>query len=132
MSSKTALAVVQRVLAALDAGDWAEIGRHPGLHETHAYFPALRAAFPDLRHVVESRWLDAEGATVTCIAHIEGTHLAPYMGIPAAGKRVRFMVLLIDRVEGERIVEHWALSDFLSLFAQIGAVVAPGAPKQAP
>jgi predicted ester cyclase len=128
MDAEATRATVHRVLAALDAADWAALEEHPGLYETRQYFPLLKAAFPDLRHHVEAEWVDATGDTISCVASAEATHRGPYLGIPASGQCVRFMVLLIARVAEGRIIQYWALPDFLSLVQQIGAAVAPASP----
>jgi predicted ester cyclase len=96
-----------------DQGDWTILDRHPGLHETRQHLPHLYAAFPDLHHTIETELV--EGELIGCVATLRGTHRGPFMGMAPTGKQVSFMLLLIDR-----IVEHWAIPDFLSLFQQLG------------
>ena len=44
------------------------------------------------------------------------------MGVPATGNRVEFEAIDIVRFENGKGVEHWAVSDAMSLMAQIGAI----------
>lgn len=50
------------------------------------------------------------------------THSGEYEGRPATGTRTDIEVMDLFRVEGDRLVEHWALMDNLNLLKQIGAV----------
>lgn len=132
MDADTMRATLRGVLDLMEAGDWDTLRKHPGLYETLEHFPRLKAGFPDLRHTIESTWIDEAGDTISCVATIEGTHLGPYVGVPPTGRRVRFMVLLIDRIEDGRIVQHWGLPAFMNLFQQIGAVVGPASSVTTP
>jgi len=44
------------------------------------------------------------------------------MGIPATGKEATISVMLIYRIAGGKIVEHWMNADSLGLLQQLGAV----------
>jgi predicted ester cyclase len=57
---------------------------------------------------------------------MEGTHQAPFQGIPATGKHVHIEAIAIFRVEHEKITEIWLNADFLGLFQQLGVVPLPG------
>lgn len=95
---------------------------------TQAEFASLGTevynAFPDGRHVfVEAI---AHKDKVTTCGTFTGTHLDTFQGIPATGKTVSFSVMHIDRVHHSKIVEHWGLSDSLSLVQQLGMKLVPG------
>ena len=62
---------------------------------------------------------------------VQATHQGPYMGIAPTGREVRFMLLWIERIVDGKVIQHWALPDFLSLFRQVGATIGP-APATAP
>jgi len=64
----------------------------------------------------------AEGDRVLVHLRQVATHSGPYQGKPATGARTDIEVMDLFRVEGDRLVEHWALMDNLSLLKQIGAV----------
>jgi len=123
MPAETPKQVLRQVIAAMDQGDWTIFDTHPGLYETRQHFPHLHAAFPDLRHTIETEL--AEGNLVACVATVRGTHQGPFMGIAPTGKQVSFMVLWIDRVVDGTLVQHWAIPDFLNLFQQLGATIQP-------
>ena len=53
------------------------------------------------------------------------------MGMPPTGKRVTVDVMDLCRFSGGKIVEHWGLTDNLSMMQQLGAIPAPGEAAQA-
>ena len=55
-----------------------------------------------------------------------GTHLGPFMGIPATGKPVELTGMTIERIAGGKRLEGWGVPDMLGLMRQLG--VGPGAP----
>ena len=67
----------------------------------------------------------AEGDLVAGYETWHGTHTGEFFGIPASGKPVTFKVNDIVRVANGKIVEHWAVTDNLSLMQQIGAIPEP-------
>jgi steroid delta-isomerase-like uncharacterized protein len=83
-----------------------------------------RSAFPDVRSTIED--LVAEGDKVVVRWSATGTHRGELMGIPATGKRVTVTGIVIDRIAGGKIVEHWESFDQLSMMQQLGVVPAPG------
>jgi len=119
VTAETNGVVVRRVLAALDQGDWTMFDEHPGLHETRQHLPLFRAAFPDMRHTIETEF--SAGEMIACVMNVRGTHHGVFMGISPTGKPMSIMLLWINRIVDGRIVEHWAVPDFLSLFQQLGA-----------
>ena len=123
MSTLTPHQVVQQVIAAFDQGDWTIFESHSGLAETSQHLPHMRAAFPDMRHTIEAEL--GEGEYIACVMNVQATHQGTFMGIPATGREVRFMLLWIERVVNGKVLQHWALPDFLSIFRQIGATIQP-------
>ena len=123
MSTPTLHEVVRQIITAFDQGDWTVFDSHPGLSETSQHVPHLRAAFPDMHHTIEAELSDGE--FIACVMTVHATHEGLYMGIAPTGRKVRFMLLWIERVVGGKVIQHWALPDFLSLFRQIGATIQP-------
>lgn len=121
MSAATPQQVLRQVISAFDQNDWSIFDQHPGLYETREHLPALYAAFPDLHHTIETELVD--GDQIGCVATVRGTHRGHYMGFAPTGRQVSVMLLLIERIEDGRIVQHYALPDFLSLFQQLGATI---------
>ena len=124
MNNEQNKTIMRQVMQALDHGDWATIEQHPGLYETREHFPHLLAAFPDMQTTIEQEVV--AGELITTVVTVRATHQQTFMGIPATGKQVSFMVIGLDRIVDGKIVEHWALPDFFSLLGQIGGVVQSG------
>lgn len=123
MSTPTPQQVVRQIITAFDQGDWTIFDSHPGLFETRHHLPHMRAAFPDMQHIIEAEL--SEGEFIACVMIVHATHQGPYMGIAPTGREVRFMLLWIERIVDGKVIQHWALPDFLSIFRQIGATIQP-------
>lgn len=78
-----------------------------GLEGVRSYYIELMRALPDLKIEVIHRHVAAESLIVEVI--ISGTHLGPWRGLPATGRRIQFPLCGIytfdadDRLAGERI-----------------------------
>jgi predicted ester cyclase len=93
----------------------------PGLESGKAAHQRAVAASPDYQ--VETEDLIAEGDKVVERWRASGTHTgAPFMGVPASGKRFSGTGISIYRIADDKIVEHWAEADFLGLAQQLGAL----------
>jgi steroid delta-isomerase-like uncharacterized protein len=92
-------------------------GQAPGLEGYRQRFVALRAAFPDVRIVIDD--LLAEGDRVMARVSIEGTHLGPFLGQPPSGRIARMAAINVYRVANGRIVERWGVQDLYGLLRQI-------------
>ena|SRR5690348_10892848 len=123
MAERTTLDTFHQMLADLERDDWAALAQHPGLGETREHFPHVHAAFPDLRHTIESEFVNGE--MLAAVVYLEGTHLGPYWGLAPTGKKVRYRILFIDQIVDGKVVLHHAAPDFLGLFAQLGAPLRP-------
>ncbi len=123
MSATTPQATIRQLATILEQGDWAALETHPGMDETRQHFPAMLGAFPDLHHTQELEMV--AGEMIATVTTARGTHRAEFLGIPATGKPVHFMVLSIDRVVDGKIVQHWALPDWMGLIHQLGATIQP-------
>ena len=91
--------------ARYDDEPWSD--RRAGRDGVRAYYSELLRALPDLEIAVERRHLASEAVVLEVI--IRGTHLGPWRGLPATGRRVEFPLCGIfsfgadDRLAGERI-----------------------------
>jgi len=96
----------------------------PGSPQGHEGFKdfvrRINAGFPDLECHVED--MTADDDKVWARARLTGTHQGEFMGVPATGSRVEFQVIDIARFENGKGVEHWGVSDAMSLMMQIGAI----------
>ena len=87
------------------------------------FYGWLRAAFPDLRYIVDD--LIVQGDKVVVRWHWSATHRGPFRGIAPTGKHVGIGGIAIYRVVGDKLVQRWVEADLLGLFRTLGADVAP-------
>jgi predicted ester cyclase len=87
------------------------------------FFQTWRRGFPDGRVTLDL--VIAEGDLVTAYETWTGIHAGEFMGIPASGKSVKFQAVDIIRVVDGEFVEHWGISDTMSLMQQLGVIPPP-------
>ena len=80
----------------------------------------LLTAFPDASHTIEDQI--AEGDKVVTRMTVRGTFVGEYLGIPPNGKQITVEGIMIHRIAGGQLVEHWAVADNLRLFQQLGVI----------
>jgi predicted ester cyclase len=100
---------------------------HPDVHDPPSFGAALGglvAAFPDLR--IEIAELSAAGDTVAFRWLGRGTHSGPLAGLAPTGRAVEFEGLIVDHLQGGKVVRRWEQYDRLGLLQQLGAVPGPG------
>lgn len=95
-------------------------GSPPGREGFKDFVRRMKGGFPDLECRIED--MTADGDKVWARARLTGTHQGEFMGVPPTGNRVEFDVIDIGRFENGKAVEHWGVSDAMSLMMQIGAV----------
>jgi steroid delta-isomerase-like uncharacterized protein len=83
----------------------------------------LRSAFPDFKATIDD--MIAEGDKVVVRMTWTGTQQGEFMGMPPSGKPMSIGVIDIFRMEKDKLVEHWGLSDTMSMMEQLGAMPAP-------
>lgn len=95
-------------------------GDHYGPEGVRIDIAGFRSAFPDLKLELDDV-IDCHDRVVYRFT-AAGTHEAPFMGIPATGKRVRVSGIGIDRYVNGKTVERWVQYDSLGLLQQIGVL----------
>lgn len=85
----------------------------------------MNGAFPDV--VVTEEDLIASGDKVVERSSAVATHKGPMMGAAPTNRKVNWSEIHIYRIEGGKIVEHWAEVAMLELLQQLGVVPQPGA-----
>jgi predicted ester cyclase len=138
MSAEENKAVIRRYMTAVDAGDVNcldeflapnFVSHNPfvaGVPPTRdggkeAFLLFVRAT-PGY-HTVDD--LIAEGDKVAARITGYGTHEAELLGIPATHKAITMSGIVIWRLAGGKIVEHWAQVDLFGLLQQLGVVSTP-------
>jgi predicted ester cyclase len=141
MSSEENKALIRRYLQAIDdneTSDWSILDEFIA-EDFVAHNPPLpgvsldregmkqaaeifRVATPG-RH--EVRMQVAEGDLV--VTHILGLgrHAGELFGIPASNKDVETEGIAIHRIQDERIVEYWSVTDVARVLQQVGALPGP-------
>lgn len=69
----------------------------------------------------------AEGDRLVVRWRNRGTHVEPFLGLPASGKSFDMAGIDIYRVADGRIAEHWHVVDQLAMLIQTGVIPAPAA-----
>ncbi|MFT4562222.1 MAG: steroid delta-isomerase-like uncharacterized protein [Gammaproteobacteria bacterium] len=96
-----------------------------GLEGARKLAAAVRIGFPDYREHIDEL-IDA-GENIIVRLTIRGTHTGPLADLPATGKAVEFKDVTICRVNNGKIAEQRGLTDYLSLYTQLGLVQLPTA-----
>jgi steroid delta-isomerase-like uncharacterized protein len=98
-------------------------GMPGGLEGVRMFFSMQLATFPDMHGTILDQL--ADGDKVVHRVSVEATHMGPFMGIPATGRRVKFTLIDIIRYADGKMVEHWGEVDNLGLLQQLGLVPPP-------
>jgi steroid delta-isomerase-like uncharacterized protein len=94
----------------------------PGAEGLKEAILRFRNAFPDLHTKAED--ILADGDKVVGRFTVTGTQKGEFMGMPASGKKFTYEEIAIVRFRNGKIVEHWAVTDILSMMAQLGMIAA--------
>lgn len=81
---------------------------------------AIRQGFPDLTYIIE-RMIVAEDHVAVHVT-MTGTHTGGFFGIPATGKIINVNQMQIERIVEGKMVEHWRVTDDLSMMRQLGQI----------
>jgi steroid delta-isomerase-like uncharacterized protein len=74
--------------------------------------------FSDLSNEIED--LIATDDRVVVRYRFSGTHDGPVMDVPATGRHVETVGMVIFRIEDGQLVEEWAMDDIFGLLEQLG------------
>lgn len=83
---------------------------------------AFYLAFTNGQHTFDE--VIVEGDKVVTCGTFTATHLGDFQGLPPTGKQIKLSIMHIDRIENDKIVEHWGQGDALGLM-QLGIVFLP-------
>jgi predicted ester cyclase len=89
-----------------------------------AHIQTAEEAFPLYR--LDAEEILAEGDLVSVRGWVRGVHRGPFMGVPPTGKTVEFSIFITYRIAVGKIVEHWMLTDNITVMQQIGMMPSPG------
>ena len=94
-----------------------------GLEGIKKLAEAQRTAFPDYRESIEELY-DA-GGDIIVVLTIRGTNTGPMEGMEPTGKQVEFRDVTICRVEDGKIIKQSGLSDYFTVYKQLGLIELP-------
>jgi predicted ester cyclase len=80
-----------------------------GVESFKARAGAVRAAFADIHIVVDD--LIVDGDAIAWRWALTGTHVGPFAGLAPTGRRATLRGVNFQRLEGDRVAEHWTLVD---------------------
>jgi len=94
--------------------------RGAGSEGVKALAASVRVGLPDYRE--EIKLLIDGGEYLVVELLIEGTHTGPLSGMEPTGKAVVFRDVTILKLRDGKIVEQRGLSDYLTMFQQLGVI----------
>ena len=92
----------------------------PGPEGLKPIVAGIRNAFPDLKYVIENMVVSGEQVAVHTTMH--GTHTGDFFGLAPTGKSIKVSQMQIERIENNKIVEHWRVTDDISMLRQLGQI----------
>ncbi len=114
----------------LFAPDFVDHEVFPGVTPDRAgvrqFVEQFRTAFPDTRWTVED--LLTDGDRMAARVRIRGTHRGTFLDIPATGRQIDFTTMDFIRFAGDRVVEHWGVTDTMTLMQQLGTIPEDASP----
>jgi predicted ester cyclase len=93
-----------------------------GIAGVEAFVQMFRTGFPDLRATVEDAFENDDRTAAR--VRFTGTHQGEFMGVQPTGKPIDIECIDIVRIVDGKCVEHWGVTDNLTLMQQIGAIPA--------
>jgi predicted ester cyclase len=125
MATETTRQFIERYMEALSGSDKSPelVAQFVTDESLIRHIDEFEQAFPGYDLKVEE--LVAEGDMVSLRAVFSGIHQGEFQGIAATGREVSLPVMLMYRIEGNKIAQFWMSADSLSLLQQLGAVPLP-------
>lgn len=79
-------------------------------------------AFPDLH--LDVRSITGEGDRVVLRITVTATHRTPYLGVQPTGEKLTWHIVEELRFDGDKVIEHWDVMNYLPMLKQLGKVSA--------
>jgi steroid delta-isomerase-like uncharacterized protein len=100
-------------------------GQQQGREGLKAVLHSMLTAFPDMHWHVDE--MVAEGDKVVTRFHWNGTHRDTFLGIPATGRSVTVLGVVIDLLDSGKMAESRILMNTLGMMQQLGVIPPPPA-----
>lgn len=72
----------------------------------------LRTAIPNLS-IVDVKFLAQDEGIIVWQRTLSGTHKVKMQGIPASGKKLKWVDMVVTHFDGEKIAEEWVVSELM-------------------
>lgn len=92
----------------------------PGPEGLKPIIEGIRKAFPDLKYVIENMVISDNQVAVHTTMH--GTHTGDFFGMAPTNKTIKVSQMQIERIANNKIIEHWRVTDELTLLKQLGQI----------
>lgn len=92
----------------------------PGPNGLKPIVSAIRTAFPDLKYVIKNMVVAEDYVAIHVL--MTGTHTGDFFGIAPTGNKIEVFQMQIERFKDGKMVEHWRVTDDLSLMKQLGEI----------
>lgn len=90
----------------------------PGPEGLKPIIAGIRIAFPDLNYVIKNMVVSDSQVAVHTSMH--GTHTGELFGLAPTHKVINVNQMQIERIANNKIVEHWRVTDDLTMLKQLG------------
>ncbi|MCF6252136.1 MAG: ester cyclase [Methylococcaceae bacterium] len=80
----------------------------------------IRKGFPDLKYIIEKVIVTDDYVAAYVI--ITGTHTGDFFGVLPTGKKIKVYQMQFERIANGKMIEHWCVTDDLSLMKQLGQI----------
>jgi steroid delta-isomerase-like uncharacterized protein len=94
-----------------------------GAHNFRPFYQNFRSAFPGLTVHVEQ--VVTQGTKAVGYLRVTGTHRGAGLDIPATGRPIEIYGFAMCEIADERVITAWNCFDFLGMYRQLGADLAP-------
>jgi predicted ester cyclase len=117
MSAQESKATIREYLDSFGR-DWREaLNRFVADASLTEHVHSFQQAFPD--YTLEPHDLITEGDRVVLRATVHGVHRGELMGIAPTGRQITVPLIIIYRLEGGKIIEHWMQADEAGMMQQL-------------
>ncbi len=100
-------------------------GIAPGREGVKQFFGMVHEAFDGFR--IDVGDMIVEGDKGVARGTMRGTHIGEFMGVQATDRQIEVPVVDIFRFADGKVVEHWGVTDAMTMMQQLGAI-----PDEAP
>jgi steroid delta-isomerase-like uncharacterized protein len=100
----------------------------PGVENIQQHISSCRSAFPDLHFSIDDMIAERNEVVVHWTAR--GTHRGLFLGLQPTNRTCAVSGTSISRIEGGKLIEHWADWNVMTLMEQLGATSASKAAEK--